>query len=536
VTDDGTDGPSQHGPTRAAATISAWNALSRVTGLVRVMAVAGALGATFLGNTYQSANLVSNVLFDLLAAGLLSAPLVPMVVGLLMEERRAEADRLLGALLGMSAVLLGVVALAGALAGRWLVSMLLAGAPIEVRPEAIRLGAFLLWFFLPQVVLYAVGAISTAALHAERRFSAAAAAPVANNVIVTVTMVAFAVSRHGDRPGLDLAVGQRWLLAVGTTAGVLAMSAIPWLAARRTGFRFLPRWDLRAPGLARLVRQGGWAALLVSSNQLLVAATLVLANRVEGGVVAYQTAMAFFLLPFALLAHPVITALFPSMAARAHGGDAEGFARESTDGARALVFLLLPATALLVALGSPALRVFRFGALDAQGARLVAQVLAAYALGLLGYAGLNFGTRAFVALGDFRTPALVGASVAVGGVATMLLVASRTHGSSAVVGLGLATSAVTVVGAATLLALLGRRLGRAVAVASSVARGSVGAAALGYAAWLASRTQTGSGRPAAAAGLGLGLLAAAVVGVAVQWALRSPELEWAVRAVRGRTA
>ncbi len=535
----GASGAREHratGATRAAATISAWNALSRATGLVRVVSVAAALGTTFLGNTYQSANLVSNVLFDLLAAGLLSAPLLPLVVGLLDEERRAEADRLLGALLGISALVLGAVALIGAVAGRGVMSMLLAGAPDAIRPDAARLGAFLLWFFLPQVVLYAVGAIATAALHAERRFSAAAAAPVANNLVVTATMVAFAVSRQGERPGLGITSGQRWLLACGTTAGVLCMSAIPWLAARRAGFRLIPRWDPTAPGVARLARQGGWAAMLVSSNQLLIAATLVFANRVEGGVVAYQTAMAFVLLPFALLAHPVITALFPSLAALAHRGDVEGFARESGDGARALVFLLLPASALLIALGAPAMRVLRLGALDAAGARLVAQVLAAYALGLLGYAGLNFGTRAFVALGDFRTPAMVGAGVAVGGVLLMMATATRAQGSAAVVGLGLATSAVTLAGATVLVVLLARRLGRHVALLGGIGRGVLASVALGVAAWSAARVPTGEGRAAAALALLLGMGAAAVVGVTVQFALRSPELDWAVRAIRGRVA
>ena len=46
---------------------------ARITGLLRVVAVGGALGTTYLGNTYQSANLVSNLLFELLAAGILSS-------------------------------------------------------------------------------------------------------------------------------------------------------------------------------------------------------------------------------------------------------------------------------------------------------------------------------------------------------------------------------------------------------------------------------------------------------------------------------
>src|SRR5262245_27317957 len=84
---------------RSTATITAWNSVSRVTGFVRVLAVGAALGTTFLGNTYQSSNLVSNILFELLAAGLLAAPLVPAFVALLDRHRDGDAERLAGSLL-----------------------------------------------------------------------------------------------------------------------------------------------------------------------------------------------------------------------------------------------------------------------------------------------------------------------------------------------------------------------------------------------------------------------------------------------------
>ncbi|MDQ4098170.1 MAG: murein biosynthesis integral membrane protein MurJ, partial [Actinomycetota bacterium] len=59
------------------AAVTAGNLASRVTGFLRVLAIGLVLGTTFAGNTYQTANLVSNVLFELLAAGLLSSVLVP---------------------------------------------------------------------------------------------------------------------------------------------------------------------------------------------------------------------------------------------------------------------------------------------------------------------------------------------------------------------------------------------------------------------------------------------------------------------------
>src|SRR5688572_33034799 len=105
---------------RPALVISAGNALSRATGFVRVVAVGAALGTTYLGNTYQSANLVSNLLFELLAAGILSSVLVPPFVALLDEGRRADAERLAGAVLAPALAVLGVVTVVGLLARPWI--------------------------------------------------------------------------------------------------------------------------------------------------------------------------------------------------------------------------------------------------------------------------------------------------------------------------------------------------------------------------------------------------------------------------------
>ena len=237
------DGP---GLLRSTATITAWNTVSRITGFVRVLAVGAALGATFLGNTYQSSNLVSNLLFDVLAAGLLSAPLVPVLVPLLDRGRREEAERVAGTVLSVSLVGLGVVVVVAVSARTAIMRLLTLDVhDAAVRSAEVRLGVFLLWFFLPQVLLYAVGAVMTALMHAARRFAAAAAAPVANNVAVTITMVAFLVMRHGTAPGLVPGRGQRLVLAVGTTAGVAAMATVPLVAAWRAGLRPRLCWELR---------------------------------------------------------------------------------------------------------------------------------------------------------------------------------------------------------------------------------------------------------------------------------------------------
>ena len=514
---------------RDAAEITAANVASRVTGLVRVVAVAGALGTTFLGNTYQTANLVSNVLFELLAAGLLSSVLVPPFVDLLDRGRREEAERVAGAVLGVALVFLGAVTLVGVLGRTWIMRALtVAVDDPAVRAEEVRLGSFLLLLFLPQVLLYAVGAVATALLHGARRFRAAALAPVANNVAVVATMAAFWLVRPegatSGATGLDLPATSRWLLAAGTTVGVAAMTLVARAGLWRTGWHLRPRWEPRHPELRGLARAGAWGAAYLALSQALVATTLVLANRVEGGVVAYHLAFTVFLLPHAVLAHPTMTAVYPRLAAEAAGRRWRSFADTLAGSAATMVFLVVPAAALLVALGRPALSLLRLGSLDLTGTDLAGRVLAAYALGLVGYAGFQLLTRASYAAGDTRSPALVNAGVALGGSVLMVALFSVAGAGDRVVVLGLAHSAALVAGAAALSVVVDRRVGQRCLAPASLLRGLAAGVAAGVAARVVADLVPGGTRPAALAAVALGGLAGVAVYLAGQWWLGAPEL------------
>ncbi len=541
--------PSRRALTGPTAQVTAANVASRATGLLRVLAIGGALGTTFLGNVYQTANLVSNLLFELLAAGMLSSVLVPPFVAHIASGRgeaegrdddegrddvsrgevgRGEVERLAGALLGITLAVMAAVTVAGLVARPWIMRALTVAVPdADVRQAEIRLGSFLLVFFIPQVLLYGVGAVTTAVLHSTRRFAAAALAPIANNLTVIATMGLFwAVTHDGGRgSGLDLDLGPRLLLALGTTAGVLAMTAVPVVAAWRAGIRLRPRWDPRHPGLKAIGRAGLWGAAALAASQVLLATTLVLANRVEGGVVAFQIALTMFVFPHALLAQPVLTTLFPRLAAEAAERRWDAFAAALGKGARTIVFWTVPATALLAVLGAPVLRLLRVGALDPDGARLVAGLLAAYAFGITGYAGIHLLTRASYAAGDVRTPALVGMGVAAGGSALMVLGYLSATGDGRVFVLGGAHSVATVVGACVLLVLVRRRVGEPVPVAGAGARAVLAAAVAAAVAAVVDRAVWTDSR----AGAALSLVAAGGAGLAAylgaQRLLGAPELD-----------
>ncbi|MDP8986791.1 MAG: murein biosynthesis integral membrane protein MurJ [Actinomycetota bacterium] len=488
---------------RTTAAMTVITLVSRLTGLVRVLVVAAVLGTTFLGNTYQSANTVPNLLFELFAAGALQAVMIPSMVELFDRGDDAEASRVAGSLLGLALASLAVVAALGMLAAPWLMRLLVVGVESpEVRAAQVRLGTVLLWFFLPQLVLYAAGMVATGVLNARGRFTAPVAAPVANNVVVIASYGLFWFLRGGAPPDLDLTSAQVAVLGLGTTLGVLALSALPVLAVVRSGFPLRPRLDHRHAEVRRIVRRSGWAALFLASTQMLLGVVLVLANGVEGGVVAYQVAYTIFLLPHALFALPVLTALFPALARRASAGDEPGYADAVAAGIRAIAFLVLPATAALAALAHPLTRVLLFGESAGSGRAVVAGAVIAFAPGLLGYGAFLFLTRALYAVGDTRTPSLVHVGV-VAGAALAMAVVSAFAGADRVPGLAAAHSVAYLVGALVLLRRVRVRIrlpeGATLVLGRPVAGGVAAAAAAGGVMWLVQQPFHAVDRPAALA-------------------------------------
>ncbi len=461
---------------RDAATVTTWNLVSRVSGFVRVVVLAGALGATRLGDTYQASNEVSNVLFELLAAGTLSAILVPGLVRRLAHHDVEEARQFAGVVLGRVLALVVPLGLLGMVFARPLASLLFIGNSGPSHDAQVRLGAFLLLFVLPQMVFYAWGAIVTAVLHADHRFAAASLAPVANNVVVTFGLALLWQRRAS---GLTLSAADRWLLGGTALGGVVVMTLVPVIAAWRAGLVIAPRLRARVD-IDGVGRDAFWGALVLVPPQAVGFASLLVAGRAPGGVAAYQIAFTFFLLPYALVAHPTATVLYPRMA-RAHTrGEREHLQSISASGLELVGAALCLGAALAVALAPWLVRIVAFGALDnANGLSLTATSLGWLALGLPAYGASLLLTRVGYAADDVRMPAL---SAMTGGVAAAIVLVAATTPTNdvAIVALvSLAHTAMVMVAAAAMLVgcvraraleLVGARLARFVfaAVGSGV--------------------------------------------------------------------
>ncbi|MEO8322927.1 MAG: lipid II flippase MurJ, partial [Actinomycetota bacterium] len=179
-------------------------AVSRITGFIRVIVVAAAMGTTFLANTYQTANTAPNLIFELVAAGVLTSIFVPTFVEYLVKGEEKEGWDAADALTSVALAGLVVIAALMALAAPLIMRVLTIGVDdAALRDGEVRLGATFLRLFAPQVIFYGAGMIMTGALHARRRFALAAVAPIFNNVVVIGAYLLYTSMRGSKVPSVD---------------------------------------------------------------------------------------------------------------------------------------------------------------------------------------------------------------------------------------------------------------------------------------------------------------------------------------------
>ncbi|MBC7290057.1 MAG: virulence factor MviN [Actinotalea sp.] len=442
--------------------------VSRVAGFARTVVQSREVGATALGDAYNTANLLPNVLFEVAAGGALAGAVVPLLAAPLARAMRSDVDRIASALLGWCLVVLVPLAIVLAVLARPIAELLLRDAPAA----QVDVAATLLRVFAPQVPLYGVGVVLSGVLQAQRRFLGPAVAPLLSSLVVIGVYLGFGLLAPDPTDLEAVSDPALALLGWGTTAGVVALSLPLLVPVRRSGVRL--RLTLRfPPGVARRARAlaaAGLGALL--AQQVSVVTTLVLANqfgaRDDDGaagtlsVVLYTQAV--YVLPYAVLAVPLATATFPRLAERAAQGDTVGYARLVAATTRALLVVGVLGAAMLMA-AAPAVEQFftLFGSGDFGG---MATGLSWTAPGLVGFALVFHLSRALYALERGRA-AVVGAAAGwlTVSAAAVVLVPVLTGGGrdqvGTLTGLGVANTVGMTVAGVVLAAAVSRAAGAA---------------------------------------------------------------------------
>ena len=496
---------------RAAVMIGVITVLARLVGFGRQVVFAHTVGTTCLGTAYTTANMVPNIIYDIVLGGALSSVVVPVLAGPARDAAHAAGDlaadsarRISSALLTWTVLLLVPVTAALALAAHPIVSVLLSHSSGCPRTVMAGVGARMLIVFAPQVLLYGLAVVLYGILQSYRRFYGPAVAPLLSSLVVIAAYAAFGAIGgayvFGNRLQ-ELPPTSEYLLSGGTTLGVLALVATAIFPARRLGLRLRPMLRF-PPGVGTRVRRLALAGVLtLVAQDASAAVVIVLSNRYgsTGALVIYGFAWAVFMVPFAVLAVPIATSAFPALSAGADprqdarldaaarldavgggvvGGAAVGdFDETAAISTRAVMVASWLGAAVLVGARWPLARVFESH--DARGAAVLALALAAFAPGLVGY-GLSANlSRVLYARGRNRATAL-----AIGGgwllvIAADLVIVPLVAPRYVVPALGLGMSSGLTVSGLALLILVGRDRGALAlhGVARAFLAGLAGAAA-----------------------------------------------------------
>lgn len=297
-------------------------AASRVTGQIRTILLAWALGTTgYAANAYQAGSMIPQVIYTLVSGGIFNAVLVPQIVRTLKAK---DAETKLNKLITLAITMLLAVAILMALCTPLLTRLYVNGGP-----ETMALAtSFTLWC-MPQIFFYGLYTVIGQILAAKDHFTAYAWSSVGANIISCIGFGTFIAlfGRATEHP-LDFWTADKIALTAGTwTLGVAFQALVLFIPLTKIGLKYRPQFGLRGIGLRSMGPVAAWSVGIVVIDQLaniVITRTStnapMLAQQQFGinpldvaGNASYQNAYTIYMLPYSLIAVSLATAIFPKI-------------------------------------------------------------------------------------------------------------------------------------------------------------------------------------------------------------------------------
>jgi putative peptidoglycan lipid II flippase len=373
---------------RNTAIFSIATGFSRIAGLAREIIAASFFGTSRVYSAFTLAFQVPNLVSNLFANAALSAAFVPVFAELLQEGRRREAFRLASSIFWIMLIALGAITAIFILAAHTIMPIFV-GSKLGGEDS---LTAGLSQVLFPVVLLLGLNGLLVGILQSYDRFGVAAASPLVWNVVIIVGVVVMRPHFHSD-----LGVYAYATAILGATVVQLAMAGA---ALQQIDFRLGFRIDWRDPRVRQvflLMLPVTIGLGIVNLDQLINTAFGGLVN--PGAPSAINYAFRVYMLPQGMFSVAVATVLFPTLSRQAARRDAAGMRRALGIGMRQINLLLIPASAFLMVLATPVVRlIYQRHTFDTGSTHLTSIALFWFSFSLP-FGGINLLlTRAFFAL------------------------------------------------------------------------------------------------------------------------------------------
>ncbi|MDO5060935.1 MAG: lipid II flippase MurJ [Actinomycetaceae bacterium] len=390
---------------KSSAVMALGTLVSRVLGFVRWSLLIAAIGGLAANDAFQIANNLPNTVYNLLAAGVLDAILVPQIVRAFKSSSGSDYVNRLITLAGTILFGMTLLTLVGA-------SVLVNIFAVEMSPGWKSLAiVFSLWC-LPQIFFYGLYNLLGETLNARGIFGPYTWVPVVNNIIGIVGLIVFIWVYGGATNVDDPAIWtfeRTALLAGPATLGVVVQALLLIIPLRKAGIRIRPDFKFRGAGLRSASKIAGWMFAVLLVNQLSIISTTNIAaaannwREITGQYAPSITAVNFtfmiYMMPQSIIATSIAIAVFTRIASAVADNDLPQVSQDFHFGVRVTTVLNLWAAAILGAGAIPIFQALAPGTGEEQvyGTALALVVM----LPGLGVAAISmFAHRVFFALED----------------------------------------------------------------------------------------------------------------------------------------
>jgi putative peptidoglycan lipid II flippase len=511
---------------RAAGTVMAAFILSNLVGLIRGMVIYRTFGTGADLDSFNAANRVAELLFNLIAGGALGSAFIPVFTAFLTRRDSKGSWRLASGIINLLVVSLASVTLLGVIFAPAIVENVLFILNPGVNIGQMALTTHLLRILLPTIINFGVSGILMGILNSHQQFWIPAIAPAMYSLGMIAGVLLLPESWGISRLAWGALLGSFLHLVV----------QLPSIIRLKFNYHFAFFWKMaEVREVIRLFIPRIFGVAIVQLN--FIVNTIIALSLPTGSASALVLAFSLMLMPEMAIAQSIAIAALPSFSRQVAEGMQSEMRSSLAAVLRGVLLLSIPAAVGLILLRVPLVSALyeRGGVFTAASTAMVAWALLWYSLGLVSHSLVEITSRAFYALHDTRTPVIVGA-VAM----TLNLVFSflftemfQRAGWMPLGGLALSNTLATTIEMAVLLILMRRRLHGLHSRAILNAAGKAGIAALGMALalylWLGYSSNF-SDWVILLGGLVIGILIYALL----IWLLRVGEFQAVIRAIRLR--
>lgn len=387
---------------KSTAVMSLCTLVSRATGFVRTWAMAFALGNTVMAAGFSLANNLPNMIYELVAGGVLSTAFLPIYLQQRNQHGTKASSDYASNLLSIAVVFLGVIALlASIFAPQVIVTQsLFSSASSETVTSAVWFFRFLAF----EIVFYGISAVFSGILNAEREFFWPAISSVFMNIIAIIGFFGYPFIASSNAQAATTWLGITML------ASIAVMAFVQMPALLKTGIRFRFLIDFNGEGFRDTIKLAlpaiaCTAINLVSLSVMNSCALHVAAN----GPSSISYAWMWYQFPYGVLGVALSTAMFTEMSDAVSRKDRIRFRENMLAGLSTTLMLIIPMAAMLFSCAYELIGLYSAGRFSAGDIEPIATLLMGWAINLPIYAAYMFVYRVFSALKDMKTVAICNA-------------------------------------------------------------------------------------------------------------------------------